>query len=243
MMCIFSFCREGSSIWVGGGEVSVGEEDGGQGRVRVGSSLLMMCIFSFCREGSSVRVGGGEVSVGEEDGGQGRVRVGSSVEERRLCPGVGEARVETGGSGSGAGDPRLVSKTQGESTTAEVVRTGGMTGGGRRGLVTGRRCCSGGRLGRGGWGAGVITGVGGKRRVKLKHRGGRERREGIGSGLDGRINVFLCLKGVMVGRGRVGSGGKAPGSERSSGVAGGGGSGASSTRRSVEMEDGVRRLP
>ena len=85
--------------------------------------------------------------------------------------------------------------------------------------------------------------MGGKRLVKLKHRGGRERREGIGSGLDGRIKVFLCLKGVMVGRGRVGSGGKALGSERSSGVVGGGGSGADSSRRSVEMEDGVRRLP
>ena len=67
----------------------------------------------------------------------------------------------------------------------------------------------------------------------------------MGSGLDGKIKVFLCLKGVMVGRGRVGSGGKALGSERSSGVAGGGGggSGADSSRRSVEMEDGVRRLP
>ena len=66
----------------------------------------------------------------------------------------------------------------------------------------------------------------------------------MGSGLDGKIKVFLCLKGVMVGRGRVGRGGKALGSERSSGGAGGGGgSGADSSRRSVEMEDGVRRLP
>lgn len=84
---------------------------------------------------------------------------------------------------------------------------------------------------------------GGKRRVKLRHRVGRERREGIVSGLDGRIKVFRCLKGAILACGRLGSGGKAPRSERSSGVAGGGGSGADNSRRNAEMEDGVRRLP
>ena len=111
--------------------------------------LLMMFIFFIVREGSSAWPGGGEVSAGEEDGGQSRLRVASPVGERRLGLGVEEARMVTGGSGSGVGDPRLVSKTQGGSMTAEVVRTGGTTGGGR-GLVTGKRCGSGGRLGRGG---------------------------------------------------------------------------------------------
>ncbi|CAL8239586.1 unnamed protein product, partial [Gadus morhua 'NCC'] len=68
--------------------------------------------------------------------------------------------------------------------TAEVVRTGGTTGGGR-GLVT----------------------------------------------------------GAIVDCGRLGSGGKAPRSERSSGVAGGGGSGADSSSRSAEMEDGRWKGP
>ena len=111
--------------------------------------LLMMFIFFIVREGSSAWPGGGEVSAGEEDDGQSRFRVASPVGERRLGLGVEEARMVTGGSGSGVGDPRLVSKTQGGSMTAEVVRTGGTTGGGR-GLVTGKRCGSGGRLGRGG---------------------------------------------------------------------------------------------
>ena len=82
-----------------------------------------------------------------------------------------------------------------------------------------------------------------KRRVELGNRVGRVRREGIVSGLEGSIKVFRCLKGAIVGCGRLGSGGKAPRSERSSGVAGGGGSGADSSSRSAEMEDGVRRLP
>ena len=77
----------------------------------------------------------------------------------------------------------------------------------------------------------------------LGHRVGRVRREGIVSGLDGSIKVFRCLKGAIVGCGCLRSGGKAPRSERSSGVAGGGGSGADSSSRSAEMEDGVRRLP
>ena len=85
--------------------------------------------------------------------------------------------------------------------------------------------------------------VGEKRRVKLGHRSGRVKGEEIVSGLDARIKVFRCLKGAVVDCGRVGSGGKAPRSERGSGVAGGGGSGADSSSRSAEMEDGVRRLP
>ena len=109
----------------------------------------MMFLFSVGREGSSVWPGGGEVSAGEEDGGQSRLPVVTSAGERLLGPGVEGAREETGGSGSGVGDPRLVSKTHGGSMPADVVRTGGLTGGGR-GLVTGKRCCSGGRLGRGG---------------------------------------------------------------------------------------------
>ena len=112
----------------------------------------MMFIFFIVREGSSAWPGSGEVSASEEDGGQSRLRVASPVGERRLGLGVEEARMVTGGSGSGVGDPRLVSRTPGGSMTAEVVRTGGTTGGGR-GLVTGKRCgrCgSGTRLGRGG---------------------------------------------------------------------------------------------
>ena len=92
------------------------------------------------------------VSAGEEDDGQSRFRVVALARERRLGLGAEEAVMVTGGSGSGVGDPRLVSRTPGGSMTAEVVRTGGTTGGGR-GLVTGKRCgpCgSGTRLGRGG---------------------------------------------------------------------------------------------
>ena len=92
------------------------------------------------------------VSAGEEDDGQSRLRVAALARERRLGLGAEEAVMVTGGSGSGVGDPRLVSTMQGGSMTAAVVRTGGTTGGGR-GLVTGKRCgpCgSGTRLGRGG---------------------------------------------------------------------------------------------
>ena len=92
------------------------------------------------------------VSAGEEDDGQSRFRVTAPVRERRLGLGAGEVWMGTGGSGSGVGEPRLVSRTQGGSTTVEGVRTGGTTGGGR-GLITGKRCgrCgSGTRLGRGG---------------------------------------------------------------------------------------------
>ena len=92
------------------------------------------------------------VSAGEEDDGQSRFRVAAPARERRLGLGAEGAVVVTGGSGSGVGDPRLVSTTQGGSMTGGVVRTGGTTGGGR-GLVTGKRCgrCgSGTRLGRGG---------------------------------------------------------------------------------------------
>ncbi|CAL8235388.1 unnamed protein product [Arctogadus glacialis] len=136
-------------------------------------------------EGVTVWPGGGVVSAGEEDDGQSRLRVAAPARERRLGLGAEEARMVTGASGSGVGDPRLVSKAQGGSMAAEVICGGGTTGGGR-GLVTG--------------------------------------------------SIVDC--------GRLGSGGKAPRSERISGVAGGGGSGAdSSSRRSVEMEDGVRRLP
>ena len=83
------------------------------------------------------------VSAGEEDDGQSRLRVAALARERRLGLGAEEAVMVTGGSGSGVGDPRLVSRTPGGSMTAEVVRTGGTTGGGR-GLVTGKRCGSGG---------------------------------------------------------------------------------------------------
>ncbi|CAL8319255.1 unnamed protein product [Gadus morhua 'NCC'] len=127
------------------------------------------------QEGSSAWPGDGEVSAGDKGDGQSCFR----NSERRLGLGVEEAGIVTGGSGSGVGDPRLVSTTQGGSMTAAVVRTGGTTGGGR-GLVT----------------------------------------------------------GAIVDCGSLGSGGKAPRSERGSGVAGGGGSGADSSSRSAEMEDG-----
>lgn len=92
------------------------------------------------------------VSASEEDDWPSRFRVAAPARERRLCLGAEEARMVTGGSGSGVGDPGLVSRTQGGSTTDEVVCTGGTTGGGR-GLDTGKRigrCGNGTRLGRGG---------------------------------------------------------------------------------------------
>jgi hypothetical protein len=94
-----------------------------------------MFIFFVFREGSSAWPGDGEVSAGDKGDGQSCFR----NSERRLGLGVEEAGIVTGGSGSGVGDPRLVSTTQGGSMTAAVVRTGGTTGGGR-GLVTGKRC-------------------------------------------------------------------------------------------------------
>ena len=54
--------------------------------------------------------------------------------------------------------------------------------------------------------------------------------------------MLRCLKGAIVGCGCLGSGGKAPRSERGSGVAGGGGSEADNSSHSAEMEDGVRGL-
>ncbi|CAL8401071.1 unnamed protein product [Arctogadus glacialis] len=58
-----------------------------------------------------------------------------------------------------------------------------MTGGGR-GLTTGRRCGRGGQPLHGGRGAGAAAEAGGKRRIKPRENGGRERREGIGKGLE-----------------------------------------------------------
>ncbi|CAL8311069.1 unnamed protein product, partial [Gadus morhua 'NCC'] len=54
----------------------------------------------------------------------------------------------------------------------------------------------------------------------------------------GSMTAEVVRTGAIVDCGRLGSGGKAPRSERSSGVAGGGGSGADSSSRSAEMEDG-----
>ena len=197
-----------------------------------------MFIFFVLRESSSAWPGDGEVSAGDEDDGQSSFR----NSERRLGLGVTDARTVTLGSRSGVGDTGLVCKTQGGSMTVEVVRIGGTTGGGR-GLVTGRRCGSGRRLGCGNSGGDINTDVGEDRWVKLGQRGGRGKGKEVISGLDGRIKVFLCLKGAVEDCGRLGSGGKAPGSERSKGMAGGGGSEADSSSRSAEMEDGVRRLP
>ena len=89
--------------------------------------------------------------------------------------------------------------------------------------------------------------VGGKRRVRPRENGGRDRREGIGKGLEDKMSVLRCLKGCRVVCGRVGSGGKVTfenESEISSGVAGGGGSevGLVSNERSVVMDVEVRRL-
>ena len=87
-----------------------------------------MFVFFVFREGSSAWPGDGEVSAGDKGDGQSCFR----NSERRLGLGVEEARMVTVGSRSGVGDPGLVSKTQGGSMTAEVVRTGGTTGGGRK---------------------------------------------------------------------------------------------------------------
>ena len=87
--------------------------------------------------------------------------------------------------------------------------------------------------------------VAGKRRVRPRENGGRERREGMGKGLEGKMSVLRCLKGCNgVICGRVGSGGKVVLSEMSSGVAGGGGLEVDpvNTKCSVEMEVEVRRL-
>ena len=87
--------------------------------------------------------------------------------------------------------------------------------------------------------------VAGKRRVRLRENGGRERREGMGKGLEGKMSVLRCLKGCNgVVCGRVGSGGKVVSSKMSSGVAGGGGSevGPVNIERNVEMDVEVRRL-
>ena len=77
----------------------------------------------------------------------------------------------------------------------------------------------------------------------FRDRGGRERRDGMGNGLDGRSSVLRCLNGGIVVCGRVGRGGKASVSEMRNGEAGAGGSGASSNECSLAMEEGVRRLP
>ena len=84
---------------------------------------------------------------------------------------------------------------------------------------------------------------GGKRWVKLKESGGRERREGIVKGLEGRVSVFRFLKGAGVTCGCVGSGGKAIVFKISNGVGGGSELEVFKSNRNVEIEERVRRLP
>ena len=87
--------------------------------------------------------------------------------------------------------------------------------------------------------------MGGKRRAKPRENGGRQRREGIGKGLEGKMSVLRCLKGNEAVSGRVGSGGKVALSEISSGVVGGGRSAVRlvNSERSVVIDEGVRPLP
>ena len=87
--------------------------------------------------------------------------------------------------------------------------------------------------------------VGGKRQAKPRENGGRERRGGMGKGLEGKVSVLRCLNGKEAVSGRVGSGGKAVLSEISNGVAGGGRLAVRlvNSERSVVMDEGVRPLP